>query len=811
MDGYQSIFNSSSLIANSSDIIFSDISPDSILYVNSTLNPAGVTLGANLSFSGGTLTLASTITGLTSVSSTTFIGSLTGNASTATSLSTSGSANQFWTYNNSWATITQAMITGLKTSDSPTFAGLTLSSPLSYANGGTGQSTYAKGDIVYASAINTLSKLTIGSANQVLSVNGSGVPTWTTIGSGVTSLANTDSNITLSASTGAVTINLAANLLGLSYVQSGSFIGTLTGNATGLTGGTVGTYYSAAGWAYIAQSDITGLKTSDSPTFAGLTLSSPLSYANGGTGQSTYAKGDIVYASAINTLSKLTIGSANQVLITNGSSVPAWSNLSSIGVTSVSAGNSNITVSPTTGAVVVTLSNTPSITDLSLSGTLMMSGFQSDTSFGIGRSFTATGATAYSIVSNATLTTASGAAFRSAYGLMMMNTFASNTSNTPVVFYNIFSYPAINATAATVGTAYSGYFAFNSGSSSGTITNSYSLNVDAPGIGTNRVSIYTNDIQVGGSLLSGTSKTGFAYIDSRLSVGGSTNNADNTLIVNRSFTTSAISATIASFTGSITAYNAASGISMYAMGLTNTLISSASNTAATYVNLYSQPTINATASTVTTVFGIYSAIPAGSGTVTNSYSGFFGLPSTSSTNKSALYTESIYCAASGGAPGVQTAGNIKCTGDVNCATVTASGTITGNNLNLSGFTFRSSLACAAQAVSGSWKGMNSTVASTHYYSRFGFLIMVTIPKWNYPNSSTTQTPYFDANPGGWAPTANTLIPIIANHNNAYVQCCLLVNTNCTIYLYGPQYSNKIRMTNAGSAFPEACNVSWACY
>ncbi len=226
MDGYQSIFNSSSLIANSSDIIFSDISPDSILYVNSTLNPAGVTLGANLSFSGGTLTLASTITGLTSVSSTTFIGSLTGNASTATSLSTSGSANQFWTYNNSWATITQAMITGLKTSDSPTFAGLTLSSPLSYANGGTGQSTYAKGDIVYASAINTLSKLTIGSANQVLSVNGSGVPTWTTIGSGVTSLANTDSNITLSASTGAVTINLAANLLGLSYVQSGSFIGT---------------------------------------------------------------------------------------------------------------------------------------------------------------------------------------------------------------------------------------------------------------------------------------------------------------------------------------------------------------------------------------------------------------------------------------------------------------------------------------------------------------------------------------------------------------------------------------------------------
>jgi hypothetical protein len=45
--------------------------------------------------------------------------------------------------------------------------------------GGTGQTTYAKGDILYASAVNTLSKLTAGSDSQVLTLAG-GVPTWST-------------------------------------------------------------------------------------------------------------------------------------------------------------------------------------------------------------------------------------------------------------------------------------------------------------------------------------------------------------------------------------------------------------------------------------------------------------------------------------------------------------------------------------------------------------------------------------------------------------------------------------------------------
>jgi hypothetical protein len=55
---------------------------------------------------------------------------------------------------------------------------LSLTTPLSIASGGTGTSTYAKGDILYASATNTLSKLPVGSPNTVLTVSSGGVPSW---------------------------------------------------------------------------------------------------------------------------------------------------------------------------------------------------------------------------------------------------------------------------------------------------------------------------------------------------------------------------------------------------------------------------------------------------------------------------------------------------------------------------------------------------------------------------------------------------------------------------------------------------------
>lgn len=78
---------------------------------------------------------------------------------------------------------------------------------------------------------------------------------------------------------------------------------------------------------------------------------------NGGTNQSTYTTGDILYASATDTLSKLPIGSSNQVLtVTAG--LPSWQN-------SVS-GSANYQISGSSGAFASSSASYVDITNLSV-------------------------------------------------------------------------------------------------------------------------------------------------------------------------------------------------------------------------------------------------------------------------------------------------------------------------------------------------------------------------------------------------------------------------------------------------------------
>ncbi|HKB40479.1 MAG TPA: hypothetical protein VKD72_28905, partial [Gemmataceae bacterium] len=69
--------------------------------------------------------------------------------------------------------------TGLVASPSPitTSGTISLVTPVAVANGGTNLTTYATGDLVYASASNVLSQRTIGASYQGLEVQG-GVPVW---------------------------------------------------------------------------------------------------------------------------------------------------------------------------------------------------------------------------------------------------------------------------------------------------------------------------------------------------------------------------------------------------------------------------------------------------------------------------------------------------------------------------------------------------------------------------------------------------------------------------------------------------------
>jgi hypothetical protein len=67
--------------------------------------------------------------------------------------------------------------TGL-TPNTLTAGEITLSGTLVTTHGGTGLTGYTKGDLLFSSATNVLSKLGIGSLNQILTVGGDGTPVW---------------------------------------------------------------------------------------------------------------------------------------------------------------------------------------------------------------------------------------------------------------------------------------------------------------------------------------------------------------------------------------------------------------------------------------------------------------------------------------------------------------------------------------------------------------------------------------------------------------------------------------------------------
>ena len=107
------------------------------------------------------------------------------------------------------------------------------------SNGGTNQSSFTKGDILYASATNTLSKLGIGTSSQVLAVSSSGVPEWTNATATNVTMTDWSSSLTFtpSASFGTVTENVHFyRRIGDTLKVSGSFkAGTTTAATASIT------------------------------------------------------------------------------------------------------------------------------------------------------------------------------------------------------------------------------------------------------------------------------------------------------------------------------------------------------------------------------------------------------------------------------------------------------------------------------------------------------------------------------------------------------------------------------------------------
>ena len=179
------------------------------------------------------------------------------------------------------------------TPNTATTGAITLAGTLGATSGGTGSGTApSAGQFLYSSAGTTYAPTTLSSV-AIVSVSG------------------TAGNITASTTAGAVTINLA-------------------------TAGTAGTY---------------GQVTTDSfgRVTSGVTINT---VPYGGTGAATFTTDGVLFGNGTSAIGATAAGTTGQVLVGNTGAAPSFSTLSSIAVTSFSAGTTGLTpATATTGAI----------------------------------------------------------------------------------------------------------------------------------------------------------------------------------------------------------------------------------------------------------------------------------------------------------------------------------------------------------------------------------------------------------------------------------------------------------------------------
>lgn len=204
----------------------------------------------------------------------------------------------------------------------------TLAGTLQADNGGTGQSTYTKGDILYYNATSTqLEKLGIGGASQVLTVSGGGLPSWSAVTAGTVTSVNASggtTGITFSGGpvTGSGTLTMSGTLV---VANGGTGVASFNTNSVIVNGGTATGPLTDSG--ALANGKLVIGRTGNSPIAGSIT-------STGGTVAITEGSGTINLETSVTGMTQWTLagntGPAQVVANTNTATIVGGSNINTV-------------------------------------------------------------------------------------------------------------------------------------------------------------------------------------------------------------------------------------------------------------------------------------------------------------------------------------------------------------------------------------------------------------------------------------------------------------------------------------------------